>query len=651
MRITRAALRAQVHEEPPQSQLIHEDADADTDSFHLSAGSNANTESSSRPPLKDITTETNPPSHEDPFTDESGLALKKAKGKKKGRQQTKKETETVETDDTTHGELPLDEGDALAENRAALDSDSILHHAAIDSDSILHHAALNSTSTPHHTALDSDSTPHYITAEAPKTPKFNPAIHKPVEGIAALTGDLIEDSFVEKITSRTPGRMLSSKGESRSPDSFVEQITSRTSRIEDSVEAIDALEDAIERIAETLPALEDLKMESPVKSRKNTPARINLSSDGLALRSTKKAGLTPARTQRESPAKTRTVPKASDRPKPTVSRQSSVRTTGKPAIKPAVKPAVATNPVKKPINDGHKPRPAAAQPAPPSLSFSNSPAKSLPNTTKKRVPSENLSTSRPPFVPTKSSKPPTKPTFQLPGEAISAKLRAEREERLKREEETEKERKVFKARPVPAKVARPSVVPRENKASQARMSIYANGINKENVAPKSTTVSEPKPRPLSLDAKPKAADSTATKANSSVRRTASSAAAQKPRVSSLNLTAGQKSAVTKNDAVHQKAKGKEVFGRSKAEMERAEKERREKEEATRKARAAAAERGRQASREWAEKQKKKIAQQAQAKLLAAKASEGVEQQVVAGHDGTGMDMGASTSTGTVAAAS
>ncbi|OCT46176.1 hypothetical protein CLCR_01136 [Cladophialophora carrionii] len=598
MRVTRAALRAQVQEEP-QAQLIHEDADAD--SFHTSADSNANAEDLSRQPLKDITTETNPPGHEDPCTDESTLSLKKAKGKKKSRQPKK---ETVEANDTTPEELLPDVVD---------------------------------TPTEAHVALDSNSTPHHVAVEAPKTPKFNPAIHKPVEGIAASADDAVEDSFVEKITSRTPGRMLSSEGESKSPDSLVERITSRTSRIEDSVEAIDALEDAIEKIAETLPALEDLKMESPVKSRKNTPARINLPSEGPALRSAKKAGASPARTQRESLAKPRIAPKASDRPKPLVSRQSSVKST--------VKSAVATKPVKKPILDGCKPRPTPARPAPPSLSFSTSPAKSLPNTTKKRVPSENLSTSKPPFVPTKSSKPPTKPTFQLPGEAISAKLKAHREERLKREEEAEKEKKVFKARPVPAKVARPSVVPRENKASQARMSIYANGINKENVAPKPATVSQPKPRPVSLDAKPKAADTTATKANSSVRRTTTtpSAAAQKPRVSSLILTTGQKSAITKDDVVHQKAKGKEVFGRTKAELERAEKERREKEEATRKARAAAAERGRQASREWAEKQKKKIAQQAQAKLLAAKASEGIEQQVGAGHDGTG--------TGTVAAAS
>jgi hypothetical protein len=225
-------------------------------------------------------------------------------------------------------------------------------------------------------------------------------------------------------------------------------------------------------------------------------------------------------------------------------------------------------------------------------------------------------------VPAKSTKPPTHPTFQLPGEAISAKVKAMREERLKREEEAEKEKKNFKARPIPTKAARPSVLPRENKASQARMSVYAGGVNKENVAPRlSSAISIPKQRPSSLEAKPKPSGTSPTKANSSVRRTTSTTAViSKPRPSSMALASGQKSSITKDDVAQQKARGKEVFSRSKADLDRMDKERKEKEEATRKARAEAAERGRQASREWAEKQKKKIAALAKEKALAAVAS-------------------------------
>jgi len=119
----------------------------------------------------------------------------------------------------------------------------------------------------------------------------------------------------------------------------------------------------------------------------------------------------------------------------------------------------------------------------------------------------------------------------------------------------------------------------------------------------------PKQRPLSLSAKPDT-----NKANSSVRRITSVATVAKPRVSSLQLSAGQKLSVTREDVEQQKARGREVFARNKIEMEKLEKERKEKEDAARKARAEAAERGRQASREWAEKQKKKLAQQTAAKV-------------------------------------
>jgi hypothetical protein len=64
-----------------------------------------------------------------------------------------------------------------------------------------------------------------------------------------------------------------------------------------------------------------------------------------------------------------------------------------------------------------------------------------------------------------------------------------------------------------------------------------------------------------------------------------------------------KNVVTKEEAIQQKQRAKEIFGRDKAEKEEREREKKEKEDAAKKARAQAAERGRQASREWAEKQK------------------------------------------------
>ena len=74
----------------------------------------------------------------------------------------------------------------------------------------------------------------------------------------------------------------------------------------------------------------------------------------------------------------------------------------------------------------------------PGMSFSASPAKAQPNTTQKIRKTSNttsLSTSKPGFVPAKSTKATTTSSFTLPGEAIAAKLKAQREERQKREEE------------------------------------------------------------------------------------------------------------------------------------------------------------------------------------------------------------------------
>jgi hypothetical protein len=582
MRMTRAALRAQAQDE--SEQFIHEDADAE--SFHASPDSSGAT-TDERAPLKDITTETNPATNDDPFAD-AEAPVKKAKGKKKDKLAKKDQIEEAAiANNSVNTSQPSEREYSLEASSEAVEESS---EAPIDN------ASQAVVATPQHTSRP----------ESAKTPRFNPSVHKPV---AALTPavDTVEDSFIDKITSRTPGRMLSFE-ERRSPDSFVE---SRTPRIEDSVDAIDALEDAIEKVAEDLPALEALKIESPIKAR--TPARL-LAGSTPRPSTTKKPIPSPARNQRLSPAKGGPTPKAPSAAKP--ARPSIVKpvaTRSAPITKP---PAVAKLP-KKPIVDGRKTRPSSNLAAAPALSFSNSPAPTQPNVTKKRIPSESLSTSRPAFVPAKSTKPPTKSTFSLPGEAISAKVKAQREERLRREEEAEKEKKTFKARPIPAKISRPSVVPRETKASQARISSITNGTNKENVAPKpGITIQPPKvPRPTSLDA-----NKPGTKANSSVRRTTTTSTTlttvTNPRISSLNLTTGQKSTVTKFDSVTQKAKGKEVFGRTKAQLEQAEKERKEKEEATRKARLEAAERGRQASREWAEKQRAKIAKIARDKILA-----------------------------------
>jgi hypothetical protein len=619
-RITRAALRAQAQgqgqDELQVQPLIHEDSDADAEVLVLQdpeTSLDTNQDPASRPALKDITQE-NQPTSDDVFTDEPVVPVKKAKGKRKGKQlkENIEHTSQEALEDQTapnSGDIQLHPQSVNSSFTVANDT---IHDQEIEQENKLEQSYTEPVDTPSQAIQspeESTSPPPQPASNAPKTPKFNPAVHaaEPSPTISAV--DTVEDSFIDKIKTRSPSKMQSYSDGGNSPDSFIERTTSRTPRIEDSVEAIDALEDAIERISQGLPTLNGLNINSPVNSAKKTPSRVNLEPPTRAPNTLRKSDRTPAKNPRSPPTK------ATARPRPT----SVIVPTSRPTSRPTSKAPVVAKQQKKPIVDGFKPK-EAVLPQPPALSFSSSPAKALPNTTKKRVPSTSLSTSKPGFIPAKSSKAPTKSTFSLPGEVISAKLKAQREERLKQEEEAEKAKKNFKARPMPTKISEPSVKPRDNKASQGRLSIYAGGVNKENIEPPKVIVR--KARPMSMIEKPKGDP---TRANSGVRRTTSVNARSTTsisRVSSVQLSAGQKSSVSKDEVVHQKAKGKEVFGRNKAEIERLENERKEKEEAARKARADAAERGRQASREWAEKQKKKLASQAAAKLAAVKSGRG-----------------------------
>ncbi|KAL6247474.1 hypothetical protein RBB50_005820 [Rhinocladiella similis] len=598
MRMTRAALRAQAHDE---TQPIHEDPDADT-----SRRESSEIDEAERPALKDITAENYPTAEDHPVV-EGSAPLKQSKTKRKVKQNKKDNNEEtlVAEDREEHIEAASEEvADDIQESQEpqeVQDTASPETQSAQQPDS---EVVVDAAAEPE--PLTHSPAPSPFRNEVPKTPKFNPDIHVPEHTTTTPIVNTVEDSFVEQIKSRSPSKMHYTPEQAHSPSY---DSNNQLPRIEDSVDAMDALEDAIEEFSERIPALDDLKIESPVKSRKNTPTKPNLRPGSRNPGTSQKAEPVSSKSARKSPSKSPSKPAPAAR-RPSVQPRSTA-TSRTSSVKAVTKPLQATKQAKRPIIDGSKPRESTSTSAMPPLTFSNSPSKSLPNTTKKRVPSTTLSTNKPAFVPAKSAKPPTRPTFSLPGEAISAKLKAQREERLKREEEAERDRKIFKARPAPAKTSRPSVLPRDTKASQARLSIYSTGTNKENVAPK--------PRPSSFHSG--VAHKDATKANSGVRRTNSvimgvaRSSPQKPRVSSIQLAAGQKLSVTKEDQAQQKARGKEVFARSKIEMERLEKERREKEEATRKARAEAAERGRQASREWAEKQKKKLAMQAAEKMV------------------------------------
>ncbi|KAI4116137.1 MAG: hypothetical protein LQ345_003397 [Seirophora villosa] len=328
-------------------------------------------------------------------------------------------------------------------------------------------------------------------------------------------------------------------------------------RPEDSIEAIDQFEDEIEKVDGLIPVVKS-SVQNPKVLRKNKGTGTTVKSQ---------------RSNQDS-----TAPKAR--------RDGTSRRTGT-NMKPD---AVALSDAIVQGSTSGKPQTIKADSKPRQVSDSSTASDKTPVTAKKRVSSVHKA----PFVPAKSTKPPTRSNFELPGEAVARKLKEAREERAKREEEKEK-KPAFKARPVRLSHAPPVKATATSKAriSMARGEIPAVAAGKEN-SPNSRVTSRPRTVPeagkrlstLSMNKRPGV-----VLANPSAR------------VSRGSPPSMARQSVNSADAAQLKARGKEVFNRGQLEHDEREKMKKEKEEAAKKARADAAERGRIASRQWAEKQK------------------------------------------------
>ncbi len=413
-------------------------------------------------------------------------------------------------------------------------------------------------------------------------------------GVAPISVSNIDkdDSFVARIKSYTPVKMTNAdslKDESGvdkiEEDSFLEQIKTRSpskrvSRIEDSVEALDALEEEIEKVDKLIPTTAD-NLSDTAKTKKQVKSN-------------------PKTAEKKTNGSVRIKDNTIVRTRPVTGKLStSVRSIApRSSVLPATKKAITP-----PKGSPTKPAIESRSPAPARPSAKVGPQ----SVTHKRVSSVHKA----PFLPTKSTKPPTQSTFELPGEAISRKLKEQREQRLKREEEQTNKPRVFKARPVRLSQA-PEV--KLTTAARARIGLAkgepVNGSKPAEGTPKPTT--SPRDMPTAPPGGNKRVSSlTVAKRVSAVQPTANSSArvTRKPSLATggaahnPGVSGSLRSAPTAEDLALQKVKGKEVFGRTRAEMMEREKARKEKEEAAKKARAEAAERGRVASREWAEKQK------------------------------------------------
>ncbi|OBT94793.2 hypothetical protein VE01_06343 [Pseudogymnoascus verrucosus] len=449
-----------------------------------------------------------------------------------------------------------------------------------------------------------------------------------------------DDSFVEHIVGRSPAKPVSrrlsveemvalhssAKSSPRIEDSvdeldrFEETIirspAKPVSRIEDSVEELDLLEDIMEALTEAARAQE---LASPVKSRKATPA---------ILKSSRPPTLSPA--LRPTPVKAKTIGVREGKAlmnemlaKKAASGTSTVRSK-QVAAKKSVLPPTSTRSASaepKPAAPITK-RPAAKRPV--SLMPPKEPIKSTKAPTRStfELPGEAISRklkeqreariaqrqssvssdSTPPIVSAKamapkvkSTKAPTRPTFELPGEALSRKKREAHEARLKAQEEEEKKRREFKAKPVRRSIA-PSMQPRQTAASLARRSIMNPDDAGEGlvVSKRRSVIGVPRP---SLTAQ--------NLANSSAPRTRVTAQGGGHMTATAMSDASQRSSSGVPSLVP-KLSGRDIYKRDARALEGAERERKEKEAAAKKAREEAAEKGRQASREWAAKQRRKM---------------------------------------------
>ncbi|KAF1940867.1 hypothetical protein EJ02DRAFT_435255 [Clathrospora elynae] len=232
----------------------------------------------------------------------------------------------------------------------------------------------------------------------------------------------------------------------------------------------------------------------------------------------------------------------------------------------------------------------------------------------------------------KTSKPPTKPTFELPGAAVAEKLKLQKEERLKRQEEAEADpqaasRSINNSMVPHAKSSKPPTkatfeLPgaavaeklKLQKEERLKRMEEADAAKKE-AALKTRQGPIRKPLTVPILQQPGPVPQTQTQHASSLASKRSSVMLSQPLSQSRSTSTSSanrnsvliaKSTVTPVDAAQQKLKGREVFNRDRMEKESRDRERKDKEDGAKKARAEAAERGRIASREWAEKQRKKM---------------------------------------------
>ncbi|KAG7285291.1 hypothetical protein NEMBOFW57_009913 [Staphylotrichum longicolle] len=359
-------------------------------------------------------------------------------------------------------------------------------------------------------------------------------------------------------------------------DLMVSEPSRPVSRIEDSVEALDKLEEEIEALAQVTRLERVLSPDASTQNHtKTTP---------LKRATSVRVGTTPARskTLERSASVRKPTPARDDEKTASGSTTSSARKVPRPtSLLPPKPPAKSTK------------APTVATFELPGEAVARRLKEQREQRRSQQISAEQAAALAAAYSPSKphfkSSKPPTRPTFELPGEAISRKKREEREAKLRAQEEEERKRREFKARPIRSSLV-PGSVPRETLTSLARQKSRQTTEGSSDSA--STTITSAQHSSISNSNSKRLS----TAAPSSTSRTT----ATPPAASTLR----GRPPPTRSAHHHPAARG-QVFARENGYTAEREREKRERENAARVAREKAAERSREMSRLWAERQRVK----------------------------------------------
>ncbi|KAL1883099.1 hypothetical protein VTK73DRAFT_10025 [Phialemonium thermophilum] len=212
----------------------------------------------------------------------------------------------------------------------------------------------------------------------------------------------------------------------------------------------------------------------------------------------------------------------------------------------------------------------------------------------------------------RSTRAPIQPNFELPGEAISRRKREEWEKQQREQEMIARSKTQFKAAPIRYSMT-PKIQPRDTASSRARQSKVSSGGSNTETAQSSakrtsTTVAQTSRDSLAASASPHLGPERPSRGRQSMvssQLTVRTSRATSSSTVSVGGSVSKRSAVSAEDVQQQRSRGREIYNRDNSYVANRERERREREEMAKQARRDAAERSRQLSREWAERQKMK----------------------------------------------